>query len=56
MECPAGLVPIGGGGDVSPDVLLNASAPTPTGWRVRATNKGFSDRDGVFALAVCAAP
>ncbi|MET8750276.1 hypothetical protein ABZW32_09315 [Streptomyces sp. NPDC004667] len=56
VECPAGLVPIGGGGDASPDVLLNSSAPTPTGWTVRATNKGFSDRDGVFALAVCATP
>ncbi|MFE2245471.1 hypothetical protein [Streptomyces lavendulae] len=56
VECPAGLVPIGGGGDASPDVLLNSSAPTTTGWTVRATNKGFSDRDGVFATVACAAP
>ncbi|MFG2393522.1 hypothetical protein ACGFYF_32150 [Streptomyces lavendulae] len=56
VECPAGLVPIGGGGDASPDVLLNSSAPTATGWTVRATNKGFSDRDGVFATVACAAP
>lgn len=56
VECPAGLVPVGGGGDASPDVLLNSSAPTATGWTVRATNKGFSDRDGVFAMVACAAP
>ncbi|MFF2197919.1 hypothetical protein [Streptomyces sp. NPDC058157] len=55
-ECPAGMVPIGGGGDASPDVLLNSSAPTATGWTVRATNKGFNDGDGVFATVACAAP
>ncbi|ROR00279.1 hypothetical protein EDE04_6841 [Streptomyces sp. 2132.2] len=56
VDCPAGLVPIGGGGDGSADVLLNSSAPTATGWTVRATNKGFSDRDSVFATVACAAP
>ncbi|MFH7597943.1 hypothetical protein WDV06_22965 [Streptomyces racemochromogenes] len=55
VECPAGQVPIGGGGDGSPDVLLNSSAPTPTGWTVRATNKGFSNDDGLFAMVVCTA-
>ncbi|MER6300525.1 hypothetical protein ABT247_13270 [Kitasatospora sp. NPDC001539] len=54
-ECPAGLVPISGGGDGGLDVLLTTSAPTATGWTVWAKNGAF-DRRKLFTDVLCAAP
>ncbi|MGW5421251.1 hypothetical protein [Streptomyces sp. NPDC003943] len=54
-ECPAGLVPTGGGGSGGLDVLFNSSSPTATGWTVRATNTGFGQLS-LYASVVCGAP
>ncbi|MFF0432806.1 hypothetical protein ACFYU9_11345 [Streptomyces sp. NPDC004327] len=55
VECPPGLVPSGGGGSGGTDVLFNASAPTASGWTVRATNTG-SAQGTLYASVVCTAP
>lgn len=54
-ECPAGQVPLSGGGAGSLDVLLTTSAPTATGWTVWAKNTGF-DPHTLFASVMCAVP
>ncbi|MEU4272607.1 hypothetical protein [Streptomyces sp. NPDC026092] len=54
-ECPAGEVPTGGGGLGNPAVFFNESYPTPTGWTVRATNRGTQPLT-VFARVNCTQP
>ena len=56
VECPAaGEVPAGGGGLGNPAVQLNESYPTPTGWTVRATNKGNQPLT-LFSRVICTRP
>lgn len=54
-QCPDGQVPTAGGGSGNPNVLHNASAPTATGWSLRATNTDNVPRL-VVAHVVCTAP
>ncbi|MFE2284601.1 hypothetical protein ACFXDJ_10550 [Streptomyces sp. NPDC059443] len=54
-ECPAGQVPVGGGGLGGLDVLLTTTIPTDTGWTARAKNRS-SDQRALFADVLCTTP